>query len=303
MSHTLRTSSNLSIMDQLQLDAMKSYASLSYRPRRRDSAQSVILKSSMHRGHGVSQDVESGQQMANPSRSGNLEVVSACTGNAHNMLNTAASTSHAGPSTYQAPGGSLNTSNVVPPSCPVEHIMLCFVGANSAKRLQQIRLFPQPSSNAAFFRRLKFEYKSHRKPGKIRQWSVKPFWRKVESIHFIQFVTLRPTIRPKTTQWIRIMELNVLPTPEGDWVRTLGPGSPINPFDMQLWMDNPSQPGEIGLCQFEQLPRKLNGRIPLEEGHVGWGLFFHEVTDWCVLGWFIAAQVVLLTTVAFAIGY
>jgi hypothetical protein len=41
---------------------------------------------------------------------------------------------------------------------------------------------------------------------------ITQFWREVESIHFVQFVTLRLS----TIEWIRSMELNVLPTLQGD---------------------------------------------------------------------------------------
>jgi hypothetical protein len=89
----------------------------------------------------VSQDIESGPKMSDPSRATKPTVVSACTGTV--------STSHAvHTSTYQTPAGSRNTGSIEVQNLSVEHLILCFVGAKPAKRLHQIKLFLPPRSHS-----------------------------------------------------------------------------------------------------------------------------------------------------------
>jgi hypothetical protein len=174
-----------------------------------------------------------------------------------------------------------------------EHLMLCFVGKHTTQqRVLQLRLNSPPLSNAHFFRTPRGYYYGYREPG---AWGLPSFWRKVYSIHFVQFTTLG--IRATDCHCIQITDLNRLPAPqEEDWHRTLGPGPPLTPNDLKQWFDNPSQADSRSgaLFDFRQIPRRVNGEILLEAGHVGYGLYFHEGPNMVIMWSWFAFQLILI---------
>jgi hypothetical protein len=174
-----------------------------------------------------------------------------------------------------------------------EHLMLCFAGKRTTQqRVQQIRLFPPPLGSAHFFRQLRGYYYEHREPG---AWGLAPLWRKVYSIHFVEFITLGT--RSTNGHCIQITDLNSLPAPQAEnWIRTLGPGPPPTSHDLKQGFDNSSEANSrLGaLFDFTQIPRRVNGEIPLEAGHVGYGLHFHEGPSMAIMWSWFAFQLVLI---------
>jgi hypothetical protein len=111
----------------------------------------------------------------------------------------------------------------------------------------------------------------------------------------VRFITLET--RSTNGLGIQITDLNTLPAPqEEDWIRTLGPGSPPTPYDLKQWLYNPSQAdSRLGApFDFTQTPRKMNGEIPLEAGHIGYGLYFHEGLSMVIMWRWFAFQLILI---------
>jgi hypothetical protein len=173
--------------------------------------------------------------------------------------------------------------------------MLCFIGKNTAQRVQQIQLIHPPFSNAHFFRQPKAEYYQHREPG---WWGLSPFWREVKGVHFARFITIAPR---GDTQWIRVVDLNSPPAPQKPWTQALGPVPPPSSYCLKQWLKYPDQAGErLGaLCQFARIPRKVHGEMPLAVGHVGYGLYFREGTSESVLAGWILFQLFVIGIVEF----
>jgi hypothetical protein len=159
--------------------------------------------------------------------------------------------------------------------------MLCFLGKNLQRRVQQIKLLTPPLSNADFFRTLKSYYDQYREPG---AWGFTPFWREVKSIHYVQFITLGT--ESTASRGIRLTNLHIRPAPQKDWIRAERIVAPPSSYNLKQWLYNPSEAGEsLGARgEFAQIPRKAHGQIPPEPGHVGYGLYLHEGTSESVLG-------------------
>lgn len=180
-----------------------------------------------------------------------------------------------------------------------EWVMLCFPKTDNIYQFHQVEFAERPTSNAAFFNKLKTEYNAKRTPRYCCWWQL-PWARKVEitEVHFIEIRTGN-TI---PTQNIHLTAKPCLPNNEEGWacnLITAPTQAPNDPKAMASRLRGLKVPRE-GYSIYDLVPRKLKDPLPKQSGLHGWGLYIVEIEGW--KGWAVLCIVAFFVFLAFGAG-
>lgn len=279
-------------MDQLQQDAAKSHDLWVPRPKRRDSLMADSSESSANEESplldekmGAIVEADGLTDWRSPRRSTKMLAA-----NLNEWGRSAIKTlvdkfaSTVGATSRQEPEDHHDALEMQQESGKVEYLMLCIACEQDCTRLVQVKLSQPPASDAEFFRLLASEYLKIR-----RCWfGIKPFWRKVDKIHFVRFETLAPY---QLQQLVQVTDFGSRPVQgHTGWIWTEGAVRPPKPRQMATFLKYPKRAGETReLSIFPKTPRKLHSDIQMRPDEIGWGLYYAEEPR--------SALVLLLTSV------
>jgi hypothetical protein len=161
-----------------------------------------------------------------------------------------------------------------------EYLMLGLNSESGTDRLIQVRLPGRIVTDTEFFRILEREYSRNR----IRYYGIPNFLKYVESIHFVRFQTQEPGPDPDQHN-IRIVDSHSLPDEnEIGWTRLVMAERPPMPETMARYLKNPTMDGlRRSNWNYQQVPRKLESEIPAQFGITGWGLYYRECSRWLLI--------------------